>query len=140
MYGSSIQSISRDRVKASFERKELRYMTDQDGDFVLLFGDLQANFIFYGESNEMLQIRGSKDIDLQGKSLDVALRVVNDWNKRKLLGKAYVFISENTGKCWVHVEETYDFEEGCTDGQLDYHIGSLIRVCLKGVEEICEAI
>ncbi|MBU4215100.1 MAG: YbjN domain-containing protein [Actinobacteria bacterium] len=130
--------LTAQRVAAVLEAREYTVGWSQDGTRLGGFWDDHLmEFAFYGEQDEILQVRAH-----WGRPLDPAERLrvldlLNEHASARLWPKAYVDVEDD--ELVVYAEHAVDYESGVTDAQLDTHLACAITASLGLFERLDEA-
>ena len=99
--------------------RELKYMTDDDGDIVLLLSDsdlgikYQINVIAGGQKHEILYVRAVFDKEVEPRSASTARVLCDEHNRNKRWPKAFVRSTPTSrGNYDIVMEEQIDLELG----------------------------
>lgn len=136
--GSVATPLARQRVQAALDRQGWVYRVDDDGDIYASWDEGYFWFFFYGENEEVLQVRGTwygtltQDHELQ------ALRLANEINIDKLFPKVYTQVTDD-GQVLVRGELNIDYEKGVTDEQLTLHLRAAIGATIGAFGRFAEA-
>ena len=106
------------RIVDWFEDNGFSYFIDNDGDLGGLWRGRLFYFFMFGESSEILQVRGQWNREVSIERLEEVLEACNEWNADRIWPKAYVRVRDN-GMVHVISEVATDLEHGVTDAQLD---------------------
>ena len=145
--------LTRDLVKDFLEERNLKYMVDKDGDFVVIFETpysqhLFVQFILDGLKNEVLQI-AMRVVPSPPMEETEALKLVNSWNLRKRWPRAFYKGGE------FYLDWSEDWETGVTPAILAHTcmrvimgahlfleelngqglVGALLKTLIKDLEE-----
>jgi hypothetical protein len=104
--------LTRGLVKEFLEEKNLKYLVDEDGDFVVIFGTpypqrLLVQFVLGGLKTEVLQITIRVDPSPPMEETE-ALKLVNSWNSRRRWPRAFYKGGE------FYLDWSEDWETGVT--------------------------
>ena len=133
---ASLLPINRDRVEAVLKAADWKYWIDSDGDLGGNWDGNQFYFLFFGNANEILQVRGRWKRELPGVAEVSAATVANAWNRDMIFPKVYVRAHDD--EVFVYGEQSIDFEYGCTDEQLTLFIKAAIATCMQAFEKFAE--
>ncbi len=136
--GGSAAPLTRKRVEEALERQGWVYRVDDDGDIYASWDEGYFWFFFYGENQEVLQVRGTWYGTLTATDEDQALRLANQINAEKLFPKLYTFLTDD-GALQVRGELNVDYETGVTDEQLSLHLRAGIGSTLGAFARFAEA-
>ncbi len=128
--------LSRDRITASLDARELNYGIDDDGDVGGVWDGHLFYFFVLGQKGEYLQTRGRWNRVIGADHLDEVTRVVNAWNADRLWPKGYVRVEDDV--LGVYAEHTVDYEHGVSDAQVDLHLACAISTSLQLFEHLDE--
>jgi Putative bacterial sensory transduction regulator len=113
--------LTTQRVSARLLALGYQVIRDDDDDLVGVWGEDRVWFLHMGQDEEIFQVRGRWHHTLPPEQRAALLLSTNDWNRTRILPKAYV--RTEAGRLAVYAEVSVDFGEGVTDDQLD----SMIR-------------
>lgn len=116
-----LPKLSQERIKAIFDRDDIKYFVDSEGDL----GGMWDNNVFYfmlrGQMNEILFIQGRYSQTIPNTRLEEVREILNTWNREKIWPKAYYRVNDE-GTISVFGEHASDWEDGVTDEQLQLTI------------------
>lgn len=136
--GSELAPISRQRIKETLEAESWSYKVDSDGDIAGVWDSGVFWFFLSGQREEILQVRGTWDGQLDSARLAEAERFSAEWNRDKLFPKMYPHQGED-GLVRVITEHTGDYEFGLTDQQLRQHVLCGVNAGCTAFEALNEA-
>lgn len=110
--------LSRDRIAAWCERSDYMYFVDNEGDLGGLWRGRTFYFFLFGQSKEILQVRGQWQREASADRIGELLEICNAWNTDQIWPKVYLRVRDN-GLVHVITENATDLEHGVTDDQLD---------------------
>lgn len=126
------------RVAAVLEAREYTFGWSQDetrlGGF---WDDHLVEFVFYGEQDEILQVRAHWGRPLGVGERARVLDVLNEHASARLWPKSYVDVEDD--ELAVYAEHAVDYESGVTDAQLDTQLGCAITASLGLFERLDQA-
>ena len=105
------------RIAAWLTANEFSYFVDNDGDLGGLWRGRLFYFFLFGETSEILQVRGQWHREIAIERLEEVLDLCNEWNAERIWPKAYIRVRDN-GRVHVVSEVATDLEHGATDAQL----------------------
>lgn len=118
---SALPAISQERIKALFDRDDIKYFVDSEGDL----GGMWDNNVFYfmlrGEMGEILFVQGRHNQTIPISRLEEVREIINAWNRDKIWPKAYYRVNDE-GSITVFGDHASDWEDGVTDEQLNLTI------------------
>ncbi|WP_035833560.1 YbjN domain-containing protein [Jonesia quinghaiensis] len=127
--------LSRDRIVEWLTQQNMPHFIDSDGDV----GAIQDSRIFYmltfGQSNEVLQVRGRWNRQATIERAEQIRVFCNDWNTTKIWPKAYYRVRDD-GIVQVYGEVTHDFEHGATAAQLGTTIACGLHTTAQLFDEL----
>lgn len=86
-----LKPFSADRMKDVLEEADLVYYIDRDGDFMTLWEDDQRIYFRVAEEGDHLLVTGvGPRAPYSDETREMLLEFVNNWNRTKLFGKAFV--------------------------------------------------
>lgn len=136
--GSSLAPVSVERLAQVLETEGLNFGYSEDrsrlGGY---WGEHLVEFIFYGETNEVLQIRAHWGRPLPADHWTDVLERLNSNNSERIWPKLYVD-REDDGLA-VMAEHAVDYEPGASDEQLAQHVQCAISTSLGAFERLDEA-
>lgn len=126
------------RVAAVLEAREYTYGWSQDETRLGgVWDDHLVEFVFYGEQDEILQVRAHWGRPLGTDQRSRVLDLLNEHASARLWPKAYVDVEDD--ELVVYAEHAVDYESGVTDAQLDTHLACAITASLRLFEQLDEA-
>jgi len=128
--------LSRDRITAALDGRELRYGVDEDGDVGGYWDGHLFYFFVLGSSGEYLQVRGRWNRKVGVDQVPALLEIVNEWNADHLWPKGYVRVEDDV--VGVYAEHTVDYEHGLSDAQVDQHLACGLSTGLQLFEHLDE--
>ncbi|MEV7973071.1 YbjN domain-containing protein [Cellulomonas sp. NPDC089187] len=134
---AALAPLTKDRIKAVLDRREMNYGVDDDGD---IFGVWDGHLFYFfqlGKSGEYFQSRGRWNRKVGVDQLGALTQIVNQWNAEKLWPKVYVRAEGEV--LGVYGEHTVDYEHGITDEQIDQHLACGIMTTLQVFDQLDEA-
>lgn len=134
---AGLAPISKGRIRAVLDKREMNYGTDSDGDIGGYWDGHLFYFFTMGKDEEYLQTRGRWNRRVSAEQFARVLEIVNEWNASKLWPKGYVRVEE--GLVGVYGEHTIDWEQGATDEQIDQQLACGIMTTLQLFENLDEA-
>ncbi|MFC0645223.1 YbjN domain-containing protein [Cellulomonas phragmiteti] len=129
--------LSRDRVTAALDSRDMRYGIDDDGDVGGYWDGHLFYFFLMGQHEEYLQVRGRWNRKVGVDQLPAVLEIVNEWNASHLWPKGYVRAEDDV--VGVYAEHTVDYEHGVADEQVDLQLACGISTGLQLFEHLDEA-
>lgn len=132
-----LSPLTKDRIKERLDARGSSYGVDSDGDIGGYWDGHLFYFFIVGGDEEILQIRGRWNREIDPGQFDALVTLANQFNTDKLFPKAYVR-KDDEGKVHVFAEHTVDYEHGATDEQLDLHFGSAIGSTVRFFEQLDE--
>ncbi|WP_159806585.1 YbjN domain-containing protein [Cellulomonas citrea] len=130
--------LTAQRVAAVLDAREYTYGWSADqtrlGGF---WDDHLVEFVFYGEQDEILQVRAHWGRPLGVEHRAQVLDVLNETASGRLWPKAYVDIEDD--ELAVYAEHAVDYEHGVTDAQLDTHLACAVTASLGLFARLDEA-
>jgi hypothetical protein len=136
--GQPLAPLTRERVQAALDRQGWVYRVDDDGDIYASWDEGYFWFFFYGENEEVLQVRGTWYGTLTQAHEDQALRLANEVNTDKLFPKLYTMLTDD-GTLQVRGELNVDYEKGVSDEQLTLHLRAAIGSTIGAFNRFAEA-
>ncbi|UZN02686.1 YbjN domain-containing protein [Cellulomonas sp. S1-8] len=121
--------LSRDRITAALDGRDMRYGIDDDGDVGGYWDGHLFYFFIMGESGEHLQVRGRWNRKVDVAETPAVLAIVNEWNATHLWPKGYVRTEDEV--VGVYAEHTVDYEHGVSDEQIDLQLACGISTGLQ---------
>ncbi|WP_223304905.1 YbjN domain-containing protein [Cellulomonas sp. B6] len=128
--------LSRDRVTAALDARDMRYAIDDDGDVGGYWDGHLFYFFIMGQSGEYLQTRGRWNRKVGIDQLQAVTEIVNEWNASRLWPKGYVRAEDEV--VGVYAEHTVDYEHGVSDQQIDLQLACGISTGLQLFEHLDE--
>ena len=132
----TLAPLSRDRVTAALDGRDMRYGIDDDGDVGGYWDGHLFYFFIMGQNEEYLQVRGRWNRKVAVDQATPLLELVNEWNASHLWPKGYVRVEDDV--VGVYVEHTVDYEHGLSDQQADLHLACGISTGLQLFEHLDE--
>jgi hypothetical protein len=93
------------------------------------FDDHLAEFLFYGEASEIMQVRVHWGRPLAAEHKATMVDLLNASNSSRIWPKCYV--DEEEGSLYVMAEHAVDYEHGVTDAQLLLQVRTAITSALS---------
>ncbi len=118
---SEIQPFTHELVESYLKLRELKYLRDNDGDFVVQFGYLQeadaeisAYFIADGPDKGIYIIRMTTSKRIPASEYGQALAACNNWNMERRWPKVFLYVrtAEDTDAAGVIAEQQIDLRTG----------------------------
>ena len=128
--------LSRDRITAALDARDMQYGIDDDGDVGGYWDGHLFYFFLLGGSGEFLQTRGRWNRKVGPDQLGRLLELVNEWNATHLWPKGYVRLEDEV--VGVYAEHTVDYEHGVADEQVDLQLACGISTALQLFEHLDE--
>ena len=125
---ATVQNFNRNMIEKYLRGKDLRFLTDSDGDFVVQFGyneDLGGELTVYlcaeGSRKDVYSIRIMSDKRIAKSDWGRAIMLCNTWNKEKRWPKAYLNVRnpDTDTRGTIEVEHHIDLEQGIHQELLD---------------------
>ncbi|MCC2336207.1 YbjN domain-containing protein [Cellulomonas wangsupingiae] len=129
--------LTRDRVTAALDARNLGYGIDEDGDVGGYWDGHLFYFFLMGPGDKSLQVRGRWNRQVGVDQLPQVAALVNEWNSTHLWPKAYV--RSEDGVVGVYGEHTVDYAHGLSDEQVDQHLACGIATALQLFDHLDEA-
>lgn len=133
----TLAPLSRDRITAALDGRDMRYGIDDDGDVGGYWDGHLFYFFIMGQNDEYLQVRGRWNRQVDVAELPAVLAIVNEWNASHLWPKGYVRAEDEV--VGVYAEHTVDYEHGVADAQVDLQLACGISTALQLFEHLDEA-
>ncbi|MCL1897599.1 MAG: YbjN domain-containing protein [Micrococcales bacterium] len=130
-------ALSRERIEAALKAEGWSYQIDSDGDIGGMWDNNLFYFFSYGNSNEILQIRGRWQQALPIEYRNQVRQVLDDWHLTKIWPKAYTRVDDD-GRLWVITEHSVDWEFGVTEQQLRLTLRCAITTSLSLYRELAK--
>ena len=92
--GGRPEPISRDRLEAVLKARDYRYFIDSEGDIGGSWDGHLFYFFFYGEHQEILQVRGRWNRELPLELRPQVLDAIDQWHQDKIWPKVYTRVSD----------------------------------------------
>ncbi len=130
-----VQQFDRQMIQRFLDSMKLRYLRDNDGDFIVQFGydtdrgnELSFVFMSSGHENEVYSIYAESSTFINSQDFDRAIRVCNTWNTEKRWPKAYLRIRQDSGRSYgrIMLEGQMDLEKGIHQELFDDFSGTII--------------
>ena len=135
-----LEPLSTERITASFDARDARYVVDDDGDVAGRWEDHLFYFFTLGNDGEILQSRGRWARSIGPEHLAKVLEITNEWNAEKIWPKSYVRVEGTDGEeLGIYAEVSTDLEHGATDEQVDQLLGCGIASSLQFFAQLDEA-
>lgn len=114
----SVQTFTQSMIKTYLDGKNLRYLVDNDGDFLVRFSrdedtgcELSIYFIAAGQKKEIFAIRIDSDREIPKSNWAQVMLLCNEWNREKRWPKVYLNNKDaNTAR--IVCEEHIDLQTG----------------------------
>ena len=129
--------VSRDRLEEIFQRMEISYGSNENGELGGYWDDHLFVFSHLGDRGELLQVRGYWRRGVPESERARLLDIVNEVNSERIFPKAYVYVDE--GEAVVCGELTVVYEHGATDEQIELHIKAGVGTTLSFFDQLDEA-
>jgi putative sensory transduction regulator len=116
-----VQRFDRSMIERFLVSTKLRYLRDNDGDFVVQFGfdtdrgnEMTFMLMTGGSQGQIYAIYGESSNVIQAQDVDRAIRMCNMWNTEKRWPKAYVRMRQDAGRSYgrIMLEGQLDLEKG----------------------------
>ena len=136
---ATLAPISMARIASALETLEINYGTDDDGDFIAGFDGNPMWFQVTGPTNEPIAFSANArwKATLPADEIDVALRLVNEWNSTQMFPRA-LCVEDEGGEVVFGADYTCDYEFGVTDLQLRNDITIAVTTAINLFESLEE--
>jgi hypothetical protein len=131
-----VQPFSREMVQDHLERMELKFTTDDDGDFSVDFSlndeeeiVLRVVMTAEGPNDDIFVIRGVTNLMVPKTLWPKVIAGCNQWNQERRYPKAYLFVppDEDTLFGTIHLEGQFPLGAGVTQPLVDDLITTLVQ-------------
>ncbi len=131
-----VQPFSREMVQDHLDRMELKFVTDDDGDFTVDFGLNDEEEILLrvlmsaeGPNEDIFVIRGVTNLMVPKTLWPKVMAGCNQWNQERRYPKAYLFVPENEETLFgtIHLEGQFPLGAGVTQPLVDELITTLVQ-------------
>ncbi|MCL2454357.1 MAG: YbjN domain-containing protein [Micrococcales bacterium] len=134
----SLQPISLDRIAEVLTSEDINFGFSDDRERLGgYWGEHLVEFILYGQTSEVLQVRAHWGRPLEVARWSEMLERVNANNSERIWPKIYVDRDDEV--LAVMAEHSIDYEHGATDAQIMQHVQCAISTSLSAFERLDEA-
>lgn len=117
---NGLAPLSMDRVREIFDRSEINYGVDDEGDLLGGWEHGGFNFIATGDDKDILSVRGTWFGELPLDRLDEVNAFTAAWNREHFWPKTCPIVSEDT--VLILCDHVVAYQYGLTDDQLEDHL------------------
>jgi Putative bacterial sensory transduction regulator len=132
--GAVVDQVDMERLGATLDRLEIRYLTDGDGSLLAMWERHAVLFTLEGPDDEILVIRARPHGTVPPDWADRAYRVVNEWNHSRRFCKAYVGDPTERGQLPIYAEMQIPLISGAHDPLLGELIDCAAAVAVAFVD------
>ncbi len=131
---SDVQQFTRSMVERFLRSRNYRYLTDNDGDFVVHFAydsDADCKITFYfiasGQNKTIFSINARSDKPIPKAEWGRIVMLCNTWNKEKRWPKAYLSVEDaSSTRGEIVLGESIDLDTGIHQELLDDYTLTMI--------------
>ena len=123
-----VQTFDRSMIESSLRSASLRFLRDDDGDFIVQFGydsatdcEINIGFDVSGNTHSVYSIHGTSDKRIPRNDWGRVVMMCNTWNKERRWPKAFLY-TRNPGSdatATIVLEENLDLDTGIHQELLD---------------------
>lgn len=118
---NGLAPLSIDRIREIFDRSEINYGVDDEGDLLGGWEHGGFNFVAIGDDKDILCVRGTWFGELPEERLGEANAFTAEWNRERFWPKAYPVVTEE-GTVRLLCEHVVAYPFGLTQEQLEDHL------------------
>ncbi len=130
-----VKQFDRSMIEQFLKSTGLRYLRDNDGDFIVQFGydtdrgnEITVMLLASGTKSNIFAIYAESSTIIQPQDVDRAIRMCNTWNADKRWPKAYLRMRQDAGRSYgrIVLEGQLDLEKGVHQELFDDFTGTII--------------
>ncbi len=135
---NEVKKFDREMIRVALKKRELNFLTDQDGDFHVNFSydddwgcELKILLMIQGQQQDIFTISVTATKKIPKEDFGRAIMLCNEWNRTRLFPLAFLAYNDNESTGNIFLQYHLDTEKGIHQEFIDYYVVMIMSTAMK---------